>query len=342
MPESLAAIAAEPPGLPVEQVAEDLAKNFDIHGELQPLVSERDQNFRVTTASGARYVAKVVSPEDDAERVDFQIGVLRHLERKGQKNVPKVIPTVDGNAYASVVDPLGGGRLALRLVTWIEGTPCPDGPPTTAAAAGLGRVVARLNLALDGYSHPGADQELLWDTRRAPELMGISDYIDDVVVRGDVEMALKQFADRTLMVLASLPQQVIHNDINCGNVLYAGDDVCGLIDFGDMLQAPRILDVTVAGAYLRDFDDPVRRIRPLLLAYDEIAGLSDAEKSVVFDAVRARLCTTVSLLYWRLAARSVDDPYRQKTLAEEANAAEFLRILNALGRDRFNRAVFGT
>ena len=52
---------------------------------------------------------------------------------------------------------------------------------------------------------------------------------------------------------------------------------------------------------------------------------------------------TISILYWRLASRSEDDAYRQKTLQTEATAVEFLAALDRLGReaflDRINRAI---
>jgi hypothetical protein len=48
---------------------------------------------------------------------------------------------------------------------------------------------------------------------------------------------------------------------------------------------------------------------------------------------------TLIVLYWRLAARDEDDPYRQKTLENESDAFEFLVFLTDLGRDAFNRSV---
>ena len=75
-------------------------------------------------------------------------------------------------------------------------------------------------------------------------------------------------------------------------------------------------------------------------AYDAVLPFAAPEADLFFDLVRARLATTVTLLYWRLAARDEADPYRQKALAEESGAALFLQRLDALGRNKFREKLF--
>ena len=59
----------------------------------------------------------------------------------------------------------------------------------------------------------------------------------------------------------------------------------------------------------------------------------------MFDLIRTRLATTLTLMYWRLSARDEDDPYRQKTLENESNAFDYLVYLTDLGREEFNRRL---
>jgi Ser/Thr protein kinase RdoA (MazF antagonist) len=66
----------------------------------------------------------------------------------------------------------------------------------------------------------------------------------------------------------------------------------------------------------------------------------DAEFELLFDLIRTRLAMTLIILYWRLAARAKDDPYRQKSIAANRNALEFLQNLSSLGRQAFNERIY--
>jgi Ser/Thr protein kinase RdoA (MazF antagonist) len=112
------------------------------------------------------------------------------------------------------------------------------------------------------------------------------------------------------------------------------------IDFGDMLRAPLVVDVAVAAAYLRVFeDDALQFILPFIAGYHSVSNLDAMEFELLFDLIRARLVTTVSMLYWRLSARSEDDGYRQSTLRQESGAGIFLARLEDVGRSRFNQSL---
>ncbi len=112
----------------------------------------------------------------------------------------------------------------------------------------------------------------------------------------------------------------------------------GFIDFGDMLRAPLVVDVAVAASYLRVFEDEVLRfILPFVAGYHSVTNLNEPELELLFDLIRARLVTTVSMLFWRLSARSEDDAYRQSTLRQESGAQNFLARLDDLGRNAFTQ-----
>lgn len=334
-PETLAAIAVQPPALTVDSVAAALGEQFNLAGDLTPLISERDQNFKLTSAQGD-FVVKVVSRADTAELVDFQIAALKHLEQQGFDRVPRVVDTSGGSSCGEIED-RDGEILVLRVVTWVDGEVWRGPTLNEAAARNFGKSIAEFDKAISGFRHPGEDQPLLWDMRRAPELRSLVGHIDDLTVRSDVEDALTSFVDSVLPILERLPHQVIHNDLNGGNVLFEDNRLVGIIDFGDMLRAPRIIDVAIAAAYLRDPAQPLRLITPLMSGYRAHTELGQEERSILFDLVRARLCATITMLYWRMSERPADDPYRQKTIAEESGASDFLATLNQLGREEFTR-----
>jgi Ser/Thr protein kinase RdoA (MazF antagonist) len=86
-------------------------------------------------------------------------------------------------------------------------------------------------------------------------------------------------------------------------------------------------------------ENPTALIEPFLAGYHAVLPLHDTETRLLFDLIRARLSTTVTLLYWRLQARPENDPYRQKALNLEGGAGEFLTALDTLGRAAFYNKI---
>ena len=332
--ESLSAIAAAPPTCMPDAVARAIETQFGLAGDYAPLVSERDQNFCLTDADGRRFVVKVTSLAERPETSDFQIGALLHLEAEGVE-VPSVVRARDGDAFGFIDSPQGRHR--LRVVTWIDGEPLLAVGIDARRAADLGAALARLDNALHGYSHSGENPVLLWDLQRAGDLRPLLDVIDEADVRQTVTRVIDDFEAH--VVPAGLPTQVIHGDANPENVLITASGT-GFIDFGDMVRAPRIFDVAIAAAYLRSADDDALAcIRPLVAGYHATAPLREEETRLLFDLVRARLATTVTLLYWRLRDRPADDEYRRKSLQVEGTASRFLAALERLGRATFDKEI---
>ena len=332
----LAAIAAEPPCLAPERVAATVLREFGLDGSFEPLVSERDQNFLLRTPAGRRFVVKVTSATEPHEVSLFHVEALRHLQNSDAVATPGVVPTTDGAPVGSIGQ--GGVRHLLRVVSYVEGAPLSGAAMTPQLAASFGAKLAALDLALEGFSHAADRPQLLWDLQRASELRGLLHHVDDPVVAKRAEAAISDFEANVQPRIGSMRRQVIHGDANPENVLLdpAGREVSGFIDFGDALNAPLVFEAAIAASYLRAGErDPLYLLLPFVAAYHDVLPLSDDELAAMFDLVRARLATTISILYWRLASRPEDDAYRHKTLQAEASAIDFLDALDAFGADAF-------
>ena len=327
---------ADPPKLGTDLIADTVAEQFGLFGEYAELVSERDQNLKLTTKNGERYVVKVTCLAQDPVVTDFQIAALLHLENRGVGGVPRIVRTKTGHDRGTVRtgDAAEG---CLRVVTWIDGQLLDDSDVTPDIASQFGQRLAALDIAFQGFTHPGDSQELLWDSQHADDLRGRLIHVDDSNVRSLLEAVFDDFDNRVKPALASLPSQVIHNDAHGENVLLGETgEVTGIIDFGDMLRAPRVIDVSTAAAYLReDGSDPMRIIAPFVAGYQDSNPLLAAELELLFDLTRTRLLLTIVLFYWRLSARPKHDPYRQKLVETEGDAFRFLQTLSVFGRDAF-------
>lgn len=325
-------IALPPPELPAADAERLFRERYGIDARAKALVSERDQNFLMRAGDGPRAVLKIANAAEDPVATGFQIEALLHVEATDESvPVPRVLRTRDDEVAFDLQ--IGDARHRVRAVSWLEGEPLAGRTPGPELAASLGATLGRLDRALEAFSHPGERQPLLWDMSRAPELLRLLPHIRDVRVRAQVERVLQEFSSQALPEFPSLRQQVIHNDANPDNLLVGagGDAVTGIIDFGDMVKLPRIVEVAVAASYLRTQDETeLALISDLLRGYAAECALERIEVDLLPLLVRTRLATTVAILEWRRSLRGADDEYLAGAEAAESTAQPFLARLEAL------------
>ncbi len=336
----LAAIAEVTPSLSDVEAVALAFEQYNLDVEVHSLVSERDQNFQMRAADGQQYVLKIANKSEDPVVTGFQIEALLHIDDYVRKQgVPISAPTVlrtQGGDTHTTIESAGAVHIA-RVVSYVEGVPVGDRIPSQTLSRNMGQTLAHLGNALREFRHPGSHQKLLWDVQQSLRLRDLLQHIPDSNIRSDVAAALDEFELHVSPSMASLRRQVIHSDFNPDNVLVGvvqPDEVVGVIDFGDMLDAPLAADVAIAASYLRpEGGNPLALIAELIAGYTAVTPLQQAEIDVLFELVKARLCASVALLHWRASFRDADDPYLGKLLGAESGAAVFLGRLNALPRE---------
>ena len=340
-PDPLRAIESPPPQVSVEAISRLVDEQYGLRGCLVMLVSERDQNLRLTTDNQHRYVIKIANAAEEESITDFQIQALQHIERNGCRiAVPRVIPTRTGATATAVTS--GGNTHIMRVVSYLPGRPLEQITLDTDIARQLGCCLADIGIALRGFRHPGDSHSLLWDIRHAGELRNLTSHISNGELRGVIHDCLDDFQDRVVSQLAVLRSQVIHNDLNPGNVLVTENgraSITGVIDFGDMIRAPLIIDVAVAASYMRSDDDAIALLVSLVAGYDEVTRLEELELELLYDLVRTRLATSITILHWRSSTRAADDAYTINSLQGRASASRFLARINALSRNEFTDRI---
>lgn len=321
----LAVIKMMPPALDVDDVARLLRQHYGISGELRPLVSERDQNFRVSESNGKRYVLKVANAAEDPLVTRFQIDTLMHIEKQElarQIHVPHIVPTTGGASHVTWRN--NDESHVVRLVSWVDGAPMADQHRSEALCRSIGRYMAHIDITLQGFSHAGENPSLLWDMKKAPLLRRLLIHIHDESLRSMVAGALDDFERHAAPGFDALRWQLIHNDLNPENILIhpdRPDEVAGVIDFGDMLRSPLIVDVAVAASYLRPTgEDPLCEIEYLVAAYNDVTALEASEIAILPILIRARLAATVAIRCWRASERSAGDAYLVAAQARESSA----------------------
>ena len=194
------------------------------------------------------------------------------------------------------------GRAAVRLVTFITGSPMPEGFSTGLLRRNLGELLARIDQALHGFEHPEQDREYSWDVAQLGSIRGHIHHLADA--RLDfVSRWMDHFDDEVEPRISTLPSQVIHSDFNAGNLIVnpaTPETVIGVIDFADVIRSARVIDPAVAVAY-QCFGqrDPVLVAAEFIGAYHQVTALSSAEIELVPDLVTARLVQSLAIGAWR-------------------------------------------
>jgi Ser/Thr protein kinase RdoA (MazF antagonist) len=335
-----AVIETETPRLEDGEVVQLIREHYGLEARLKPLLSERDQNFHLRCDDGRQFVLKIANAAEDPLVTDFQIQVLLHLESYVANhdcpiNVPRIQRTVDGRTQLLVTS--GGDQHVTRVVTFLEGVPLGDTPASPILCRRLGTNLAHLGRALHDFDRPASEHGLLWDMQQALALRRILEHIPDADLRQAVAQTLDEFEAHALPHFSELRSQVIHGDFNPDNVLIDANDsssVVGVIDFGDILKAPLIVDVAIGASYLRCTEGyPLARIAEFLASYHSVTPLAVSEIDLLFDLIKTRLAATIAVLDWRATLRGADDRYLACMVSSEGSAAEFLKILLEIPRD---------
>ena len=293
-----------PPRISTDRLKAFLLQCWGIDGELSSLTGERDQNFRITATDGSRYVFKIASPLEDIALVDFQIQALLHLEAADPSiPIPRIHRSLEGNLFEMLTTEQGAHP--VRVLSWVDGVPYGElNPPSHDTIAQIGALQGRMCHAFQGFRHAGGSHFMPWDILNG---LVVSEALCNDYLRGDLAMhcapVLAHLADYALPRMRRLPHQVIHNDAHSGNVLCDPDDpgtVTGVIDFGDLLYRPIVVDLATSLASIMETSEaPVSASAALVGGFAQHMDIPPDQLELVYDAVLARAILIVQLLQFR-------------------------------------------
>jgi hydroxylysine kinase len=326
--DTLTALQTPVPNFSKQQARRLLRERYGIEAVLEPLASERDQNFVVTRKDGSKTVLKFANAHESAAITDFQNQGLLHIARVTPDiPVPRIIATNDGELMFEVESDAGTAH-RVRLLSWLEGVPLQHAQGGGTVTRQTGACLARLDLALRGFEHPASDYPLLWDIRNAPSLETLLPHVNNRDLRELCEKRIERFRNVVAPQLDGLRSQVIYNDMNPSNVLVDPDDVSrvtGVIDFGDMIHSQLVNDAAVACAYFCKIDeDPFEEVVEFLDAYTDNLPLTGDEIAVLPDLILARHLTTVMITHWRASMYPDNAEY---ILRNEGRARRMLSLV---------------
>jgi 4-aminobutyrate aminotransferase-like enzyme/Ser/Thr protein kinase RdoA (MazF antagonist) len=309
------------------------------------LPGERDCNFRLRTADSAAVQGRAVPPREfvlkvlhvaaDAESIDCLVRVLDHLaEQDPALPVPRLFPTLQGEAVGRFSR--DGVDYATCLVGFLPGRLLSQSPASAPLLQNVGATLARVDRALQGFFHPSLTRRLAWDVRRLPELVEFSGDIESAALRETINQVSGAFR-ASLPRLRGLRSQAIHGDCHGANLLVDADhqSICGILDFGDMIHAPLIMEPAVAmSELLTEASAPLESVGAVLQGYAQACPLQPEEVELIYDIVVARHAITLLVHAWR----SHHDCQGAQVLGEaSARAESSLQHLLRLDRQGLTR-----
>lgn len=331
--EELLALRARPPEVGTDTAARIARDVYGLEARVTPLDGERDRNFRLEDADGRRYVLKFIDREASDEVVRGQSAALAYLAATNpQLPVPRIIPSTSGKDVVHI-ESGEACDVRVRLLTYLEGRPIQDlRPASPSLLRAVGRRMAQLDQALAGFSHPALSQPIAWDIRQAAALLPLLADVQPAALREQVSESLRPL-DELLGRLESQHSQAIHGDCHGRNVLIDdGGDCAGIIDLGDMIEAPIAMEVAVTLAELLTDDvASLQSLTEVIAGYAEIRKLGRLDVELLFDIVNVRIAIGVLIQTWR--GLHGGDP----GIALMESSANALRTLAGAGRQVLTR-----
>jgi Ser/Thr protein kinase RdoA (MazF antagonist) len=259
----------------------------------KPLPSERDQNFLLTTAANEKYILKIANALETRSLLEAQNAVLEHLAAR-VTFTPRLIKAKSG----APIEKVQTGKVShqIRLISYIDGQPLASAKHSAKLLFDLGKKIGRLTQSLVDFDHVALHRQFHWDLASGLSVL----HQHSTLLSDEVALQIDEFAERFERSVGSrltrLPRSIIHADANDYNVIVKGNEVVGLIDFGDMVHSYRVGELSIAMAYLvLDQADPLVVAKQVVNGYLDEWQLNSDEFECLWWFVLLRLCMSVCL-----------------------------------------------
>lgn len=319
-----------------ETEARTIAKTlYGLTGDFKPLLSERDQNYRIKTKSGECFVMKMANADENPDVIDFQIQALLHIEQQDPSlPVPRVLTNNKGTK-TDIFKAEKGTRHIVYVLTYLSGSILDDvETPSALMWRNLGKMMAQLNLSLMGFFHSHAQHEMIWDTMRCLSLRQHTHCIKDSATRQNIDAIFDHMDRDVLPKLKGFRHQVIHGDATAMNTLTNPDipnSISGVLDFGDAIYAPLIIEVANTIDLERlDPKDYLEGLSNVTAGFDSVLPLTSEEIDLVYDLVLVRHAIIATIVAWR---REMCPDQPSYLLDSEATAGRVIGELRQLGHE---------
>ncbi len=299
-----------------------LRRDYNIKADIKDLPGYQDMNYLVSSLSGERFILKITPDAGNLDFIRSQNRILVGLShREYGRAIPFPIENINGELVSEVQ--WEGKTGFARLFHFIEGDFLAEQKPDLAFFKDLGRIFGQMDRDMEGLEDPVLKSRTHeWDLARVMEVADDVHLISNPADRRLVHYFLMKYREEVLPVYHRLPKGLIHGDGNDYNILISRDQgsgsrgqgsgvreqgsgsrgqgaegrsqVCGILDFGDMVWSARVHEVAIVLAYAmmgrEGFPDVFHQV---VNGYQSVVRLSVGELSVIYYLIAARWCQTM-------------------------------------------------
>ena len=288
--------------------------------EFEPIASGIENTNYFVTADNGRFVLTLYErlPPDE---LPFYLNLMAHLAHAGV-HAPAPEPDRSGALWSFL-----NGKPA-GLVARLDGTPVEQ--PQVQHCAAAGEALARMHVAVADYRGRLPNRRgPAWWRQAARAVRPFLSAEQNGLLASEIKFQAGSAKSR-------LPRGAIHGDLFCDNVLFNGEGVSGIIDFGFAATDAFAYDLAIAvndwctlpeGTNSGALD--TSRSGAMVSAYDAVRPLSEDERTLWPVLQRA-----AALRFWLSRLYDLHLP-RAGELTHAHDPSAFERIL----RDRVSRAA---
>ncbi|MCZ2458953.1 MAG: aminotransferase class III-fold pyridoxal phosphate-dependent enzyme [Chitinophagales bacterium] len=318
----------------------EIAKGFyGLNVHVLELNGFDEENYLLQEDPGKKYILKVASEEQGIEVLKAQMEMMNFLsgtEMAG--HFQKVLKNREGSDLTLVHR--NNKKYFMRLLSFLEGNFWYESEKHSPSTfENLGSFLGRMDRALKNFSHPALHWDLYWDISKAADAFDKLKFITDPSKRRIAGYFLLQFETEVQPLLSSLRHACIHSDANDFNILLKGDEITGLIDFGDSVFTALINNPAIACAYTILYEEePLKSAAEIVKGYHKEYPLEEKEVDILYYLIAARLCISVTRSAYNTSLGSSNEHHFLTEKAAWQLLEKWIRINPLKASDLFRRA----
>ena len=272
-----------------------LLKHYDLNCSVKLLHGYDELNFVVTNENNNKYILKISDENQSYPFLDAQIKIIKHLENSVIANKFQHFLLNKAGLELTLIE-LHNKKYYLRILSFLEGVFWVDSTNKQSDLyEQLGQFLGLMDQSLANFSHPAMHRHYVWDISTASDANDKLVYIKNHERRRIAGYFLLQFDQTVRPNIHKLRHAYIHNDANDYNLLIEGNNIVGLIDFGDMVYSALINNVAVACTYsMLSNEDPLTAASLVVKGYHQIYPLKEEELDILYYLIAGRLLISVT------------------------------------------------
>ena len=326
----------KPPSIDRDKLNFFLENNYDFLknkiSSSEKLNSERDYNLKIFTKDKKKFVVKISNSSENIKILKLQDSILSYLSHQPIKeNIPQIM-----HGKINTIYDINNKKCYIRILSFLEGDMFADKQNNDELCLNLAIFLGNLSLSLKDFKNSSAKRVFIWDSSNINWIKQKINLFEDKNKLKVFSAVLKSYESNFENIKDNLRYSVIHGDSNNYNIVVKENKVVGLLDYGDVVYAPTVCELSVALAYsLMNCDDIIKRCLMMVRAYNDVFPLKKNEIKSISTLIASRLLITVTMAM----TQKIKYPENKYLTISEKDAWKLLYKLTKISLDEITNLL---